>query len=347
MSPPSVPMRPDDFGIGTLFWRLSDALFVTDMTTDRIVLWNPAAETVFGYAPPEILGRSVATLFPEASKPFPTLGRVIGLAARHKDGRPLWVEVSLSPIDHQPDPGRYQLAIARDVSDRYKDEFLAALSHELRTPITSIVGFTELLEDEVVGALNTEQRDVVAGIDKATRGLLALIEDMLDLARWQAGALHLDRRTADLGLAVRDVVASLAPLAEAGDIALCVEVPVQPIWGDFDERQIRRAVFKLVDNAIRFTRAGGKVSVKATALAGGLAVEVADTGIGIADADLPRLFERFWQSDMSSTRAAGGMGLGLPLAQAIVEGHGGKLEVNSRLGEGSTFRAVIPVATGG
>jgi signal transduction histidine kinase len=229
-------------------------------------------------------------------------------------------------------------------ADHYKDEFLSVVSHELRTPITAIAGFTEFLEDGVGGALSPEQQTFVTQIEKATDRLRSLITDLIDFAQLRAGFFQLHIQEADLVAAIREMAVSLQPRAEEAGVALRITLPPGPVWAPIDARQIGRVVGNMITNALTFTPAGGIVTVRAAMQGARLVTEVADTGVGIAPEHQPKLFDRFWQSDTSSTRQAGGLGLGLPIAKAIIDGHGGAIGARSVPGAGSTFWFALDTA---
>ncbi|MDB5096486.1 MAG: sensor hybrid histidine kinase [Cyanobacteria bacterium RYN_339] len=225
--------------------------------------------------------------------------------------------------------------------DRYKDEFLGILSHELRTPLNFITGFTSILADEVIGPLSPEQQRVVDRIDRGAARMLTLVDELLVFSAWRNGRLALRREVEDVGALVAEALDVLAE--DARDKRIQVETDVDcEIDEVFDAALIKQALVHLVANAIKFTPAGGRVDVRARCSSDGLCVEVSDTGVGIAEADLPRLFGIFQQLDMSPTRAGGGVGLGLGLAKAIVEAHGGTIGVKSQVGCGSTFWFHLP-----
>lgn len=226
-------------------------------------------------------------------------------------------------------------------ADRYKDEFLAALSHELRTPITTVIGFGSMLAEGDAGPLNSEQqaylRHVLDGADK----LNATVQDLLEVSRIQAGKLRLSCAATDFAPLVHAALQDLRPLAaEKGlNLDLRVETPGEAI---LDAERVMEVIRSLVENAIKFTPAGGRVSVHVFADGDAITTEVRDTGIGIPAEALPKLFKRFQQVDMSSTRQAGGLGLGLAISKAIVEAHGGTIGVMSEAGVGSRFWFTLP-----
>ncbi len=226
--------------------------------------------------------------------------------------------------------------------DRLKGDFLNAASHELRTPLASIIGYSEFLEDGMGGPLTPEQQDYLQEIQHGAMRLQRLVDDLLDFARLEAGGYVLDRQDADLRDAISEVARSLVPQASAKGIDLCLELPETPLEVRMDPRRIEQVLLNLVGNALKFTPAGGTVRIGAHATDDGARVVVADSGIGIPEEQLPRLFEKFYQVDPSTTRSYGGTGLGLSIAKALVEAHGGAIGVESELSRGSRFWFTVP-----
>lgn len=228
--------------------------------------------------------------------------------------------------------------------DRVKDAFVSSVSHELRTPITSILGYTELLEDGALGRLEPAQSDAVDRIGRNSRRLLTLISELLTLSR-----LHDEARDAspaesvDLTEVVTAALAVLSPTVAGRAVELTVDVPPTPVPVAGDRDMLERVVLNLVDNALKFTPDGGRVSLSLAVHDGQAVLEVADTGIGVPLHEQQRLFDRFFRSSLAVHHAIPGTGLGLSIAHKIVEHHGGTLEVDSEAGRGSTFRVSLPV----
>jgi signal transduction histidine kinase len=228
-------------------------------------------------------------------------------------------------------------------ADRHKDEFLSVISHELRTPLNFIMGFASILDDEVAGELSENQHDYLQRIMYGAERMLHLVDDLLDFAKMQAGKLVLMPHEVPYEPLVDEVIRTLTPLAAQKGITLAseVEVPQPP---HLDDQRIGQVLTNLINNGIKFTGEGGRVSVCAWIEADRIVTEVTDTGKGIAPEDLPGLFVRFKQLDMSATREAGGTGLGLSITRAMVEAHGGTIGMRSRPGQGSTFYFTLPIA---
>jgi signal transduction histidine kinase len=229
-----------------------------------------------------------------------------------------------------------------ETASKHKSQFLANMSHELRTPLNAILGYTELILDRIYGDVGEEVREVLVRLEKSGRHLLALINDVLDLSKIEAGQLTLSLNDYSMPDVVQTVVTAVESLAAEKHLALKVAMPPDLPLGRGDERRIGQVLLNLVGNAIKFTEVG-EVRVEVSVLDGAFRVAVADTGPGIAPDDQEKIFQEFQQGDNSSTRKKGGTGLGLSIAKRIVELHGGRIWVESSPGQGSTFWFTLPV----
>lgn len=242
----------------------------------------------------------------------------------------------------ESESARRQLALQNEQlleADRVKDEFVALISHDLRTPLTSIMGYLELTLDD--GNLTEEQRGYLDIVDRNADRLLQLVNDLLFVARLEAGELDLHPGELDLAAVVRQSVAEAEPRAAAGGIELtCEASDVAAVRAD--KGRMYQLLDNLVSNALKFTPAGGDVRVSLTPVNGVVRLEVSDTGIGIAPAEQRHLFERFFRASTASDRQIPGTGLGLYIARAIVEAHGGSIAVRSEPGEGTSFCVELP-----
>lgn len=227
-------------------------------------------------------------------------------------------------------------------ASKHKSQFLANMSHELRTPLNAILGYTELMLDNLYGETPDKMRKVLDRVQQNGKHLLDLINDVLDLSKIEAGQLTLSLNDYSLNEVVRNVFTAVESLANEKKLALKIEVQPDLPLGHADERRVTQVLLNLVGNAIKFTDAGG-VTVRTMASKGFFNVAVQDTGPGIADSDQTRIFGEFQQVDSSATKKKGGTGLGLSIARRIVEMQGGRLWVESKLGEGSTFFFTLPV----
>ncbi|MDT8369305.1 MAG: ATP-binding protein [Longimicrobiales bacterium] len=237
-----------------------------------------------------------------------------------------------------------------EASDRMKSVFLATMSHELRTPLNSILGFSGILLQELPGPLTGEQRRQLEMVRASGRHLLAMINDVLDISRIEAGGLEVHDERFDAVEAVRRAAEIVRPLAEAGDLDFEVELPEGPVEIRSDRRRLEQILINLLTNATKFTPEGGvrvvlDVGMEVSPGVPGVRIAVHDTGIGIATEDLPKLFQPFRQLDSTLTRRHEGTGLGLAICNRLAELLGARIEVESEVGEGSTFALRIP--TGG
>jgi signal transduction histidine kinase len=231
-----------------------------------------------------------------------------------------------------------------ETESRHKSDFLATMSHELRTPLNAIIGFSEVLRQLMSGELNDDQLAEVDEIREAGKHLLSLINDVLDLAKVEAGRLELQLSD----VAVADVLQSAVSLhserARRAGIELTLTTEPPEITISADERRLRQVVLNLISNAVKFTPRGGRVDVSARLNASEIEIGVADSGPGIRPEELEVIFEEFEQA--SDGKHAEGTGLGLPLSRRLAELHGGRLWVDSKFGRGSTFRLALPVRQG-
>jgi signal transduction histidine kinase len=228
-----------------------------------------------------------------------------------------------------------------ETASRHKSDFLATMSHELRTPLNAIIGFSEVLHEQMFGELNERQLAYVSDILEAGRHLLSLINDVLDLAKIEAGRMELELSQVAVPDVLRSAVSMHAERAGRSGIALALTTEPEQITITADDRRLRQIVFNLLSNAVKFTPADGRIDVSARAQDGKVEIAVADTGPGIAAADLESIFAEFEQT--SEGKQAEGTGLGLPLSRKLAELHGGRLWAESAPGQGSTFHLNLPI----
>lgn len=233
-----------------------------------------------------------------------------------------------------------------EIASKHKSQFLANMSHELRTPMNAILGYTELILADIYGQVPARIREVLERVQLSGQHLLSLINAVLDLSKIEAGRLTLSLTAYSMQDVVSTVVASVESLATEKQLALQSHVPPDLPLAHGDERRISQVLLNLVGNAIKFT-AAGEVSVQVTVEDDWFTVAVSDTGPGISEADQQKIFEQFQQAETSRPPLQGGTGLGLSIAKRIVEMHGGRMWVESSLGQGSTFRFTLPVRVEG
>ena len=230
-------------------------------------------------------------------------------------------------------------------ANRAKTEFLANMSHELRTPLNAIIGFSDVIQNEIMGRFEETPKyiDYARDIRQAGGHLLSVINDILDIAKIEAGQLDLREDACDTGRALDACISMLSNGAEEADVHLIHEGGESQvtIWGD--EKKFKQIVLNLLSNAIKFTPEGGHVTLS-TGIdgEGGFELRVSDTGVGIAEADLETALAPFSQVDNAQQRSHGGTGLGLPISRALAELHGGSLEIESEPGLGTTVTVRLP-----
>jgi PAS domain S-box-containing protein len=358
----------------------SDDAIVGKTLDGVITSWNHGAERIFGWTATEAIGRHITLIVPPElhAEESDVLARIRrGERVEHyetvrvtRDGRRIDISITVSPV--RDASGRIVGAskIARDISDRrrfeaererllrmaqrardeaetanrMKDQFLAVVSHELRTPLNSILGWARLLQN---GGLDEDQRQrAIDIIIRNTATQTQLVEDLLDLSRIVTGRLRLVIEPCAVAELVAGAIDAVRPAADAKGITLVTTLAPDAgtILGSPD--RLRQVIWNLAMNAIKFTPPGGRVEVAAAAGAGRFAdIVVADNGVGIDPDVLPHIFETFRQEDSSSTRAHGGLGLGLALVKYLVELHGGRVSAESPgKGKGATFTLRIPLA---
>jgi signal transduction histidine kinase/DNA-binding NarL/FixJ family response regulator len=229
--------------------------------------------------------------------------------------------------------------------DRLKNAFIANMSHEIRTPLNSVLALTELLREGVAGPLTVDQRKYLQVIERNGRGLLHLINDVLDLSRIEAGHLEMDTEDLELASQIEAVAEALAPLAAARNLDLTIRLPADLPAARGDPDRFRQILTNLIGNAIKFTESG-QVMVGAEARAESVAVVVTDTGVGIPDPYREKIFQEFFQVDQTLVRRQGGTGLGLAIARRLARLMGGDITVESVVNRGSRFHLSLPRAEG-
>lgn len=276
--------------------------------------------------------------------------RIYHAEQRHlrKDGRLLWCDLTVSIVHDAAGTRPLGCLFAfRDVTrerevDRMKSEFVALVSHELRTPLTSIKGYVDLLLAGNVGELAGEQREFLEIVVHNADRLTALIDDLLDLARIESGRIDLTRTPLDLGRLLSDLGAAFHLQIESKEQRLVVDLaPDLPaLWGD--AARVAQILINLLSNAHKYTPAGGVITVVARPDGAMVRIEVRDTGIGMTADEQSQLFTRFFRAKNRATQEVGGTGLGLAIMRSLVQLHGGWIDVDSALGQGSTFTVTLP-----
>jgi two-component system, OmpR family, phosphate regulon sensor histidine kinase PhoR len=329
--------------------NMDDGVLLVD-GKKRIMLVNPAAESMFGIAGAEAVGKDHL----EVTHHFhldELLGKVLATSQpqvleikRAKPGEQI-LEARMAPAGGAGEPQGVLLVI-RDVTrsrklEQMRTEFVSNVTHELRTPLTAIRGFAETLLE---GALDDPDaaHHFVEIIKRESDHLGHLIEDLLDLSRIESGKLKVRKEPVDLATLAAETVGRLAEKAQGLGVQLNLAFPEGLPVISGDPARLAQVLINLVDNGLKYTPAGGSVTVSAEEAGPFLKVTVRDTGVGIPKADLPRIFERFYRVDKARSRATGGTGLGLSIVKHIVDAHGGSISCVSDVGQGAVFTFTLP-----
>ncbi len=344
----------------------------------KVTFFNDFAQNFFGYTEQEIIGRSVnGTIVPASDCSGRDLLQLMKEIRRNpekypkhenenmkKSGERVWIAWTNRPIFDSAGRVSGVLCIGNDITslkktegellrakeaaesaDNLKSAFLAAMSHELRTPLNSIIGFTGILLQGLAGPLNEEQVKQLGIVQNSARHLLALINDVLDISKIEAGQLEVRSEPFDLRVSVEKVVQSIRPLIEKKGLQLDLQIEsgIDRIVGD--QRRTEQVLMNLLSNALKFTESGA-VAVRCEAVDQGAEISVVDTGIGIRPEDQEAIFRPFHQVDNGLTRSHEGTGLGLSICRRLLDLMGGAIRVESKQGEGSKFTFSLPMPGG-
>ncbi|MGE5590162.1 MAG: ATP-binding protein [Bacillota bacterium] len=352
--------------LDALIEQVGDAVLVSD-TNLRLVRANQVSRAMMGLGPNDMLPSiSVMELLASAGAQLPNGEpltpdhpavdaarrgeRTAGMLFRvpgADESQTRWIHTTVAPIWDSAGNIRYLVSVGRDVTEqqqaeRAKDQFLSVVSHELKTPLTAIKGFAQLLNKQADKAgLPPAMRQALALIDEQTNRMVVLVNELLDVSRIQLGQLRLARSRVDAVALARRVLEQMRSVSDLHELRLSVSH--DPIIGLWDGPRLERVLSILLDNAIRYQPQGGPVEVMLSRDAGHLHVEVRDQGIGIEPSDIPHLFERFYRAAGSLNHQVAGLGLGLYIAAEVVRMHGGELQASSKPGEGSRFWLDLPL----
>ena len=348
--------------IENLVENAGDAIISTDME-DRILNWNRGAEVIFNYGKEEAVGKSLAILLPPGRfEELEDIRSKVQLAAvirnlevqrKRKDGVIIDVALAVSPIHDGTGNVIGFLHLAKDITekmryehrlrdlDKMKSDFVSNVSHELRTPLTAIKGSADNMLDGITGSLNEKQVRYLTRIKFNADRLTRLINDLLDLSRIEAGKIELKPTYLSLVTLAQEVAESIRPAALEKLISLEVASPGANVTAWADRDKVIQILMNLVGNAIKFTPPHGKVSVAIKRNGDQwMQISVADTGPGISREEANKIFDRFYQ--IAQAGKTKGTGLGLAISKALVDMHGGKIWVESKVGRGSTFSFTLP-----
>jgi two-component system phosphate regulon sensor histidine kinase PhoR len=317
----------------------------------RIDLVNPSAERILGVCKYEAVGRT----YVEMLKNYPLIQIIDEV---HKTGKPQSGEIALifpseriiqahaAPVFGERQEPRGVVLVLHDISEirrleRMRAEFVANVSHELKTPVTAVKGFAETLLE---GALYNSKacEEFVGIIGEEAERLNRLINDLLSLSRIESREMKLQLEPLELLPEIRQIVDKIKPRFQKKELALSLAASRQPVAAQADRDRLEQVLLNLLENSLMYTPSGGRVEVEVKKSEGMAVVSVSDTGIGIPPDDIPRIFERFYRVDRARSRKFGGTGLGLAIVKHIVEAHGGRVWVESEVGKGSTFYFTLP-----
>ena len=362
-------IEPAAVGLGMLFSTIRDAVIVGDPRTGRIVLWNDVAEGIFGYTALEAIGSPMEMLVPDSLKelhriglrrytetgrgPLVDSGEIVELPSVRKDGTEIFVELTLTPIEGEGVPGRFALAVVRDVTEKRRDseelaranlelhavnqamrDFVAVASHDLRSPITSILGFATTLNKRWDETLEKDKIEYLGIIERQTRQLSRLVDDLLTISEVEAGAININKVETRVDDAIARGIEFYSHVAD-------IEVSVAPgLTVIADPGHVHRIIANLVGNATRYGKP--PVRVAAGPANGSAEIRVSDSGEGVPDEFAPRLFEKFARADTEATRQEKGSGLGLSIVRGLAEANDGEVWYQQAEPHGACFGVRFP-----
>ncbi len=349
------------------------AVFLVDLG-GHVICWNPGAERLFGYLSNEIAGHHFSCFFtPEdirSGEPEHELKTALAEGRAHnncwqlrKDGTRFWCHATVTPLLNEHKQARSFARVMHDLTEsdatqdqrkradglaeanRSKEEFMALLSHELRSPLSPIRNALNILRRVKTNDPIIAQAGNI--IDRQVGVMVRLVDDLLDIGRITKGKLRLAKEQVELRNVVNDAAESVRPLMDARKHDFSVSLPTTPIWVEADPARIEQVVVNLLNNASKYTEAGGLIRMTVSQEGNEAVIRVRDNGVGITPELLPRVFELFTQVDGSLGRSYGGLGIGLALARNLVEMHEGRLQASSAgLGKGCEFTIKLPVLAG-
>jgi PAS domain S-box-containing protein len=349
------------------------AVFLVDLG-GHVICWNPGAEQLFGYLSNEIVGQHFSCFFaPEEIRggaPEHELQTALAEGRAHnncwqlrKDGTRFWCRATVTPLLNEDKQARSFARVMHDLTEsdaalaqrkradglaeanRSKEEFMALLSHELRSPLSPIRNALNVLRQMRTNDPIIAQAGSI--IDRQVGVMVRLVDDLLDIGRITKGKLRLTKEPVELRIVVNDAAEAVRPFMDARKHDFSISLPTVPIWVEADPVRIEQVVVNLLNNAAKYTDAGGLIRMTVSQEGDEAVIHVRDNGVGITPELLPHVFELFTQVDGSLGRSYGGLGIGLALARNLVEMHEGRLQASSAgLGLGCEFTIRLPVLTG-
>ncbi|HIC90009.1 MAG TPA: hybrid sensor histidine kinase/response regulator [Anaerolineae bacterium] len=341
-----------------ILFSLSEMVIVVDRD-GRVILINPLAEQELGMREEEVVGKPLTALdvsdvlLAEVDKVMHT-GTSIQMEVEHikrysTNGSRVF-STTLNPVHTHDGKLLGTVIVLRDITQeqelqRMKEDFYSMITHDLRSPTSAILGFVDMLRMGTMGEVTSEQREILDIIYESGKRLLELINDFLDYSMIDSGFLRLHKENVDVRELIREAVRDVQPLARQKEHQINVSAPAEPVVAYIDGPRIKQVLINLLSNAVKYTDTGGSIEIVLDAGTEEFTVSVRDNGIGIPESQLPYLFTKYRRVPGERTRLIRGTGLGLLIVKEIVEAHGGRVWVQSKEGEGSTFGFTIPLAT--
>jgi PAS domain S-box-containing protein len=335
----------------TILASMGEGVVVTDPDYN-ILLANTAAENLLGIPREEMAGRDGDLILPIKKN---ELEPILQTASVFQPASPLVrkyqnkvISVLINPIRDEAGESLGTVSLLRDITEQaaieaMKTEFISIVSHELRTPLTPIKGYVDLIMEGDAGEITEEQADYLHIVQSNTDALVALVNDLLDISKIEAGKIDLDLKSLSMETVIQEALTVHRQAIETKGLIVRSELPAPLPPVKADRRRMAQVLNNLISNAYKYTAPGGSVTISALAEGEFLEIAVSDTGVGISREDQKKLFTKFFRAKNPATREAGGTGLGLAISKSIVEKHKGEIWVESQLGKGSSFHFTVPL----
>jgi len=343
--------------VKTIIHCMADGVIVTDRESN-IVLTNPAASLMLSAEGTDLMGRPlsfcvkneklnqlVESFFSGGGPPYSSISQEITIK---KDDKEVFLRAHAAPVRNEAGDVLGSVIVFEDITylkefDRMKSDFVNMVSHELRTPLVTVSQQLSVILDGIAGEVSEKQRELLTRAKVRNRELITMVKNLLDLSKIESGEIIQYKEPVNLNLPLGKVIEMMFPQAAEKGVSLEFN-PHEPLPViDADVNNMEGIFTNLISNAIKYTNPGGKVTVSSGVKGGYVQVDVADTGIGIAREDLPKIFDRFYRVKTEQTRKVAGAGLGLSIVKGIIEAHLGSIEVESEPGKGTTFSVFLPI----
>jgi len=346
-----MPYRVMKESLNAVIDSLSDGILVTDKT-GKIILYNQKAEALLGIKGKTALDRPVHHI--ENKVLVELITKTLALDLPYHTEEVCLIDISDTRLRVHVNPVRNENALLigsvtllHDVSrlnaiDKIKTNFLSMVSHQLKSPLSSTLLQTSILLDGIVGDLNEKQMDLLQKVKNRIKGMVDLIHDILDVCFVEEGGYLKQIEHLDVAEILKRTVELIQPQAQDKNIALHVKIEDNLPVISGNRSSVEAMFINLISNAIKYTPPGGKVNVEMGENAQNIQLEVSDTGIGVEDLDFPRIFEKFYRIKSDLTKNISGTGLGLSIVKSVVDAHYGTINVESKVGEGTTFTILLP-----